>query len=264
MKRYLFVIAALAASGSEGARAERPADHVWIDVGGFLANIDSHLRVDNQNLDLEGTHVDFERHLGLDSNRLMPKASVGVRIGKRFRVEGDFFQLSRKGRVTLTENLNIDDTVFPISAEVRSKFRTDIYRVAVGYSLILQEKGEFGISAGAHVTHAKFSIEAEDLGLEEHRSKSAPLPNVGLFGNVDLFGPLSLQGSVDAFKLKAGDYKGTLIDSQLGVEARFAKNFGVGLGYRYAYYRVKAHKHDWRGKLTYDYYGPMAYLTLAL
>jgi hypothetical protein len=266
MRKHLFAVAAIVAATPQVASAERPGDHAWIDVGGFLADVDSHLRIDNQNLDIEGTHVDFEHHLGLDSNRLLPKVSAGIRIGSRFRVEADYFRLSREARITLTESLTIDDTVFPVSADVHTEFDTNIYRVAVGYSLIRQDKAELGISAGVHATKAEFRIEADAVGqgLEEHRSKFVPLPNVGLYGNVDLFGPIALQGSVDAFKLKAGDYKGSLLDGQLALEARLARHFGVGLGYRYAVYRVKADKHDWRGKLTYDYSGPVAYLELAL
>ena len=265
MRKHLVAVAAFAAVVSGAARAERPSDHAWLNAGGFYAHIDSNLRMDNQNLGIEGTNVDFERHLGLDSSRFLPKVTAGVRIGGRFRVEADYFSLSRDGHVVLDETIRIDDTIFPLGAEVHTDFDTDIYRVAAGYSFIRRDNAELGVSAGAHVTKASFRIEAHVLGvdLEEHRSKSVPLPNVGIYGNIDLFGPVSLQGTVDAFKMKAGKYKGTLLDGQLSLEARVARNFGIGLGYRYAYYKVKAHKHDWRGKLTYDYYGPMAYLELA-
>ena len=265
MIKHLVVVAAVAAAASGAARAERASDHAWLDVGGFIAKIDSNLRIDHETLG-EGTDVDFERHLGLDDNRFLPKASAGVRIGKRFRVEADYFSLNREREIVLSESIRIEDTVFPLNAEVRTDFDTDIYRLAGGYSIIRDDKVEFGVSAGAHVTKASFRIEAQVLGvtLEEHRSKSVPLPNVGVFGNVHLFGPVSLQGNIDAFKVKAGGYKGTLIDSQIGLEARFARHFGVGLGYRHAHYKVVADKSDWHGKLTYDYFGPMAYLTLAL
>jgi len=264
MRKHLVAVAIVAAVASQPARAERPSDRVWIDAGGFLAKIDSNLRIDHVGLAV-GTNVDFERHLGLDHSRVLPKASAGVRLWNRFRLEADYFSLNRNARISLHETIRIDDTVFPANAEVHSEFDTDVYRVAVGYSFIRRDNAELGVSAGAHVTKASFSVEADVLGatLEEHRSKSAPLPNVGLYGSIDLFGPVALQANVDAFKMKAGNFKGTLLDGQLSVEARVHKNIGLGLGYRYAYYKVEAHKHDWRGKLTYDYYGPIAYVELA-
>ena len=265
-KRLFFAVAAASAAAAQPAWAETAADHAWLDAGGFVASVDSNLRIDNTAAGIRGTDIDFERHLGLDDGRFLPKVTGGVRVGRRFRVEADYFSLDREAQIVLDGEIRIEDTVFPADVEVTTDFDTRIYRLAAGYSLVRNDKAEFGVAAGAHVTKASFRIQADVLGLhlEEHRSKSVPLPNVGVYGNVHLWGPLSLQGNIDAFKMKAGDYKGTLIDAQLGVEARFAKNFGVGLGYRHAHYKVIADKSDWHGKLTYDYSGPMAYLTLAL
>jgi hypothetical protein len=266
VRKYLLAVAAAAIAAPQVAWAERPSDHAWLDLGAFAAHIDSDLRLDNETLGIEGTRVDFEKDLGLDSSKVMPKASIGVRIGKAFRVEGDFVQLRRTGDLTLDENLVIDDTVFPIHAEVHTDFKTDIYRVAAGYSFVRQDDKEFGIAVGAHVTTGTFHIRGEGplgIGLEEHRSKSAPLPNVGLYGSIKLFGPVSLQGNVDAFQMKYGHYKGKLLDGQLAADYRFAKNFGAGLGYRYAWYRITGDTHNWHGVLSYSYSGPVAYLELA-
>lgn len=248
------------------AHAEVTGDKAWLDVGAFWASIDSDLRIDNQALGVEGTRIDFESHLGLDDSRTLPKVTGGIRIGKRFRLEGDYFRLSRSGELVLLESLRIDDTVYPIGAAVETDFRTDIYRIALGYSLIRNDQGEFGVSAGVHQSRGKFQVQALLLGgtlLEERRSKSFPLPNVGLYGNVHLFGPVSLQASADAFQMKAGNYKGSLIDAHVGLEARLLKNAGIGAGYRYAGYKLKADKSDWRGKLSYSYSGPMVYVELA-
>jgi hypothetical protein len=267
MKARTLLCAAVAIATPQIAHAERPADRAWLNVGAFLAHIDSDLRLDNETLGIEGSRVDFERDLGLKHRAVMPKASAGIRIGKAFRVEGDFFQLKRDNEIVLQRSLSIDDTVFPLAATVDSSFRTNIYRVAAGYSFVRQENAELGIAVGAHLTSAKFRIHAAGplgITLEEHRSKSAPLPNVGLYGTVKLAGPLSLQGNVDAFKMKYGHYKGELFDGQLAVNYRFAEHFGAGVGYRYAHYKVTGTTHSWHGVLSYDYSGPLAFLELAL
>lgn len=267
VRRFLalgFAAASIAIPGT--ASAEVTSDKGWIDIGGFWASIDSDLRIDNTALGIEGTRIDFEGDLGLDSSRTLPKVTAGIRLGPRFRLEGDYFRLGRNGELVIDETLRIDDTVYPIGATVRTKFRTNIYRIGVGYSLVRTDKGEFGVSAGVHMSKGKFNIQANGPGgslLEEGRNKSFPLPNVGVFGNVHLFGPVSLQGNLDAFKMKAGNYKGTLIDTHVALEARVLKNVGIGAGYRYAGYKLTADKSDWHGKLTYGYSGPLAYLELA-
>jgi hypothetical protein len=259
-------VAAVAIAVPGTAFAEVASDKVWIDVGGFWAHIDSDLRVDNTALGIEGSRIDFENDLGLDSSRALPKITAGVRLGPRFRLEGDFFRLGRNGELVIDEVLRIDDTVYPIGASVRTKFRTNIYRIGIGYSLVKTDQGEFGVSAGVHMSKGKFNIQANALGgslLEEGRNKSFPLPNVGVYGNVHLWGPVSLQANADAFKMKAGNYKGALFDGHVALEARVLKNVGIGAGYRYAGYKLTADKSDWHGKLTYGYSGPMAYLELA-
>lgn len=266
VKKYLLLVAAAAVASPQVAWAESPSDQAWLDLGVFAAHIDSDLRLDNANLGIEGTRVDFESDLGLDSSRVMPKANAGIRFLKRFRLEGDYFQLSRSGELPLKGTLVIDDTVFPIDVDVHSSFKTNIYRVALGYSFVRNDNAELGVAAGAHITSARFRIRGEGplgITLEERRSKSAPLPNVGLYGSTRLTGNLWFQGVVDAFKMKYGHYKGTLFDAQAGVNYRFAKNFGVGAGYRYAYYKVSGNANDWHGVLRYDYLGPVAYLEVA-
>ena len=264
MRTYLLLIAAAAVAAPEVAGAETPNDKAWLDAGVFHANINSHLRLGNESLGIEGTDVDFEKDLALDSSRWMPKVSAGVRFLKRFRLEGDYFRLNRDGDRLLSHSITIDDSVFQVSAHVRSNFRTNIYRVGVGYSVVKQDNAELGVSIGAHVTSAKFRIGVLNGALEEHRSKSAPLPNVGVYGSVRVWGPLAVQGNVDAFKLRVGKFKGTLLDGQLGLNYRLMKNLGIGAAYRYAHYKIQARTKSWDGTLWYTYKGPMAYVELAI
>ena len=268
MRKYLLLGAAAAAliGTPQVAWAEGPNDQAWLNLGGFYAHIDSDLRLSNPNLGIPGSRVDFESDLGLESSRLMPKVSGGIRFLRRFRLEGDFFQLSRSGHLPLKGTLVIDDTVFPINVDVHSKFRTNIYRIAAGYSFVRNDNTELGFAVGAHVTDAFFRIRGEGplgITLEEHRSKSAPLPNVGLYGSTRLGGNFSLVGNVDAFKMKYGNYKGQLFDANAAVQYRFATHFGGGLGLRYAAYKVSGHASDWHGVLRYDYFGPVAYVEVA-
>jgi len=251
------------------AAAVRPEDKAWIQVGAFSPKIDTEIRVDVTNLDIEGTEVDFERDLNLDDRKGVPKIDAGIRLGKRFRLEADFLTLKRSGHTALERTITIDDTQFPLATEVDSELQTKIYRVAAGYSFIRNDKAEFGVSVGAHITKVKAEVAATVLlpgdtaFRSERRDVSAPLPNVGLFGAVVLSKVFSIDGRMEAFALKVGDYKGRLIDARLGVSARLHKNIGVGLAYRRASYRLEVNKSDWDGRFEYRYSGPMAHLELA-
>ena len=69
-----------------------------------------------------------------------------------------------------------------------------------------------------------------------------------------------LSGRVDYFSLKYNDYDGSLVNAVVAVDYRFARNFGVGLGYRYVDYDLDVTKSSFTGGVKYEFSGPMLYL----
>lgn len=269
MRILKFVLLAAMITASP-ALAERPEDKVWLQGGVFRARVDTYARVDNPALGLPGTRVDFEGDLGLKQNQWAPKIAGGVRLGRAFRVEADYFSLDRSGTNTLDRLLGVDESVFPAGATVDSEFSTKIWRIAGGWSPVLNDTTEFGIALGVHLTDASFSIATTlpspaggTIDIVERRARTVPLPNVGIYVNHSLDKTFGLHGKVDFFSLRIGDYKGRLIDAQAGVSARVARNVGLGLAYRYVDYDLEVDKPDWGGKLEYQYHGPLAFVEVA-
>lgn len=253
---------------STPALAERPEDKLWLQAGVFRAKADTFARVDNQELGLPGTRIDFEQDLGLRDSEWLPKLAGGVRIGRKLRVEADYFSLDREGSTTLSALLGVDNTQFPPGAEVDTQFKTDIWRIALGWSPVLTEHGEFGVAVGVHLTDVKFSLIAEvpvageSIILSEDRQATILLPNVSVFGNYNLSRIWAIHGKVDLLSLKVGDHKGQLVDAQIGVSARVHRNIGLGLAYRYVDYDLETRRQDWGGELQYRYYGPLAFVEI--
>lgn len=267
--RIVYVAATVAMVSALPAYAERPEDKIWVQGGGFRANIDTFAQVDNQKMGLPGTPIDFEKDLGLRNRGWLPKIAGGVRLGHKLRAEADYFSLSRHGSATLSNLLGVDQTVFPVGAEVDTDFSTKIWRIALGWSPVLTEKAEFGMALGVHLTDAKFRLEADvPIGgvmtsLVEQQKAVIPLPNVSLYGNYNLNKTFGLHAKVDLLSLKVKDYKGKLVDAQLGIGARVQKNIGVGIAYRYVRYNLEARTGDWHGNLKYRYHGPLAFVEVA-
>ena len=247
------------------AQAERPEDKMWLRAGVFRSNVDTSLKIDDAKLGIPGTSIDFEEDLGFRKHAWKPKIEGGVRFGKAFRVEADYFSLGRSGGAIITDEIRIDDTVFPVQADVDASFRTDVWRIAAGWSPLKSDKGELGLSAGVHLTKARYSFSADVAGarLVEEKSKTIPLPNVSLFGNYNIDKTWGLNGRVDLLSMKVGGYKGTLVDAQATVSARLHRNIGAGLGYRYVDYDVRIRKSDLRADMNYRYHGPFAFAELA-
>lgn len=246
--------------------AERPGDKAWIQIGANFPKVDSDMQIDNDDFIIDSTAVDFENDLDLADRKVVPRIETGIRLGTGFRVEAGYFNLRRSGSTTLSRIAVIDDHVFPVSTEVESHLRTRIYRVAGGYSFLRNDQAELGAAVGAHLGKFRASVATERLlpgdvePRSETRHEAGPLPHAGLYGSYALSKVFAVEGRVDAFKLKLGDYKGRFVDANVRISARFHKNIAVGVGYAYSVYKLDVDKSRWDGTFKYKYWGPATYL----
>lgn len=261
---WMRILPALLLGLPGAALAERPEDHVWVKGGAFRANIDTFLQVDDPALEIRGTRIDFERDLDFDGTAWLPTIEAGVRLGRALRLEAEYLNLRRAGGGAINSEIRVGETVFPVDAEVAATFDTAISRIALGWSPVKTDKGEFGAALGVHLTDASYSFIADVDGaiLSESESETVPLPNLSLYSNYSFSKSINLNARVDLFALKVGDYRGQLIDVQAAVAARLSRNIGAGLGYRYVDYNLRVRKDDLRAEANYAYHGPFAFLEL--
>ena len=271
--KWLLAVAS-AAMLSAPAFAERPNDRFWAIGGAFFTTSNSNLRLDNVALGSIGTTVDLETDIGLPVHKTLPYGLAGLRLGKAFRIEGEYFKLNRTGNRSLDKSITIGDTTFNAQANVAGLLESTTYRVAVGYSPLLTDKAEAGVALGFHITDFRVQfigagsvssgsgIVTSALAAEE-RSQLAPLPTISGYGTYALSPVFALHGRADWLSLKIGDYSGSLVELQGNVTARVIKNVGIGGGYRYTNYVFKAHKNDFSGRLQYEFRGPVVFLEVA-
>ncbi len=256
-------------SGLAGtAHAERVSDKGWIQAGIYYPKFDSDGRIDS--VTGPGTGIDFEDDLNVDDRKVVADITAGWRISNKFRLEGEYFPLNRRGSTTLSRNINWGEAVYPANAVVESGFDTDMFRAAIGYSFVRNENTEFGVRIGAHVTTSKLFIEGQASvaggATQFHREQTdatVPLPNGGLYVNYDLSPVWTLSGSADYFDIKVGNYKGGITNLAAGVTARVAPHIGIGARFRYVDYRLKAESDSWVGKANSTFFGPALYLEAA-
>jgi hypothetical protein len=264
--RLLGCAAALAAIG---AQAQTSAPGWWFQLGAFRPSVDSMLRVDDAGGNF-GTEFDAETTLGLPRRKTLAAGLIGVRLGDRWRLEVEHFTLNRSVRqFAITDTLVIDDTTFPVSAQIDSDFDSKVTRVSGGYSFVKNESAELGLVFGAHVTNFEVGMSgtfssgggAPATFRREARDATIPLPTVGLFGSVALAPALALHGRADVFSFSHRGYDGRLLNLQANVTWHFTPNIGIGAGYRFNDYRVEADRgEDFRGRLEYEFRGPQLFV----
>jgi len=270
MKRFILCGAAGIVLVPWPAHAERLTDRAWLQAGLYRPSFHSHAQVSVPDAPVEGTDISFEGDLGLASHKTVANVEAGVRVTDRFRLEGGYFSLKRRGERALDRDILWEDTTYPVNTRIGAGFRTDVYRIALGYSLVKSRNAELGVRVGAHVTQFNMFIEGNATvngqtlpQRREQKDKTIPLPHLGVFANLDVARGVSLHGGANYFELKIDDKKGRLVDLSAGISGRITPNIGVGARYRYVNYRLRMHSDDWRGKVDYRFKGPALFVEAA-
>jgi hypothetical protein len=237
-----------------------------LDVGGYWPSIDSTLRVDRAGG--IGTEVDLEDDLDLNDRETMPFALMNFRFGDRWRIEAEYFTLTREVTHVTARDLTIGDVIFPAGTDVTTNFDSDIYRLSAGYSFLKRPNYEAGASLGIHVTTFDLGVRSVGGALSESADTLAPLVTLGLYGQYALSPKWLLTGRLDVFALEYEEYSGSLVNFNAAVEYQVAKHFGLGLGYRHVDLNLEADPTltvgdtEWGGEFDYAFSGPTLYLSM--
>jgi len=257
-----------------GALAAAPAaaqnidDNFWVTAEFYWPKVDSTVQITSVNNPTVGTEIDFEDDLNLDHGEALPSFEAGWRISNRFRLVGQYYKLSRSAQTTLSRDLVFDDATYHANATVAGEFDSSVYRFSVGYSFVRKENAELGASIGLHATDfavglaGQATIGTSTASAQTRRKEVlAPLPTVGLYGAIEVAPRVEMGANVDFLSLSIGDYDGRLVNFEANVSYRVFKNFGVGVAYRYVDYRLDVEKPEYVGRLTYEFSGPLIFLT---
>jgi hypothetical protein len=223
-----------AASNSEDR--SQPWEKGAIAFGGFVAFFSSELSFGVQG---SGSgQLNAEDLLGLDSDLTVFRAGAMFRPGKSRRHQLDFSYASydRDGSSTLAEEITIDNVTYPVGAQVETVFDFDIIRGTYSYALWQNDRLRVALGLGVYAVPLRYEVDIETTGghtVVEGADTTLPLPALALRGEFRLVNRLFLNAAVEGMYLELNDFKGSLLDLNVGLEYRPWKHFGVGLGYNF-------------------------------
>lgn len=251
---------------ASSAHAQAVNDRYWLEIQAFWPDIDTSVSVAGSG-GIVGTKIDLESDLKLKDRKSLPAVSGGVRFGDRWSIIGEYYALNRSGSASANRDITFDDVTYPAGASISSEFDTDVYRVAVGYSFIRNDKADVGASLGLHAT--QFDVQLEGQGhigsaaiqsQTRKRDALAPLPTLGLYAAYQATPRLLVGGRVDYLSLKVSDYDGRLVNAEARLSYRVFENVGIGVMYRYVDYDLDIEKDRWNGEIAYKFKGPAVFL----
>jgi hypothetical protein len=166
----------------------------WLQATALGASLDSTLSVSSGFNDFRGSTLALESDYGLPKRRAVPSLAAGMRLGARWRLEGEVLWINRSGSaVTLARDLVFDDYTYPAKTTVRAGLDYQAVRIGGGFAFAQSEAAEFGISFGflgstvkSKVELAGSSVGSGSILPQVTRTNTSFVPMVGLFGRQSL------------------------------------------------------------------------------
>lgn len=256
------------ATSTPGAAGEDPVpnhpalrDRFAFDFGGYYASTTTGARLDaNTGL---GVVVDFEDALGLDDSKLIFQGGFRWRFAQHWRMDVDYFSLNRRSTRVLEGQIEWGDQVYPVGAEVDTRFRINDLRTTVGYTFFRRQDKELGVGFGLHTSGFLVSLQQSGGGQAEAGDVTAPLPTANFYALVALTDRWAMSMKLDWLSLDYGDYSGDLRYIALDALYQPFRHIGFGFGFHQLLYDLGMDSTDWSGRVRLQLQGPSAFMTVS-
>ncbi|HEX5217977.1 MAG TPA: hypothetical protein VFZ59_00280 [Verrucomicrobiae bacterium] len=252
----------------EVSKPEQPWEKANLQVGGLFPIFDSDLvfgieGANNQSINAEDT-------LGLDSSLTVFQIGGMYRPGesRRNQIEFSYAGYHRDGSAVLTREIEIEGITYPVGANVESVLNFDIISATYSYAFVQTERARVALGLGAYIMPLRYDLNIETTGgntFIEGADTTLPLPVIAVRGEFLLFRSLFLNTSVDGMYAEISDFRGALVDFNIGLEYRPWKCVGFGVGYNYFYGGLEGEGSsdypgvDFVGSVTIRYSGLLLY-----
>jgi len=233
-------------------------DKFYFSVGAFVPKTSTSAQLDSTNLGA-GANIDFERALGMTTQKLVPEGSFRWRFSDRWRFEAEYFQLNRSGDKTISQDITWNGVTFTAGTEIFSKFNFSDIRTSVGYSFFKRKDKELGVGFGFHVASYDVGLRAA-ASADEAKKILAPLPVLSLYGQFALTDEWAVGTRLDRFTLSYDKYDGNITSIGLDVNYQPFRHVGFGLAYRSLFIILKATGPDFTAQFNQTFQGPLLYM----
>lgn len=270
MRAVMATCIATALPGTLAAQEIDPDPRFWLEAGVYLPKAETEIGLFEPDRS-RGALITLEDQLGFETDASSFDVTIGAKLDDEFFTEASIFAISRSTALRLDDAIEVEDVTYPVGANVKSNFDTDIYRVSVGYRFIVNDTWDVSALVGAHVTDFAFRVVGEAsvggataTNVESGRKVLAPLPVVGLQAKFRPAKWLELRTRGDAFDIKVGAYDGRLVNLEASATAAITDKLALGLAYRLTDYRVRVNEDNFAANLDYELDGLRLFARLTL
>ncbi len=232
-------------------------------LGAFITDRESTTRLDSDAGD--GTEINLEDDLGLESSTSVARLGGYVWLGERHRIDGAYFDLSRSAAVPIQETIEFGDETFVINTVLETESDLSIIKADYTFAFLAKDRGWLGVTAGLYIAESSLSLSQATLGRVESEDVTAPLPVLGLRGDYAINDRITLRGAWQWFGFEAEDVDGRLTDFYVGADYGFGQRMAVGLAYNRVSMSLGAiEDNGLNARLNWGYDGVVLYFKLDL
>jgi hypothetical protein len=233
-------------------------DRFYFAAGAFVPKTTTSAELDSTNLGV-GANIDFERALGMTTQKTVPDVVARWRFADRWRWEAEYFELNRSGDKVLQQNISWNGQTFTVGTEVVSKFNFSDIRTSVGYSFFKTADKEMGVAFGFHVASYDAALSAAGIGAQSAKIL-APLPVLSVYGQFALTETWAVGARLDRFVMSYDNYDGNVTSMAADLNYQPFRHVGFGLAYRSLFITLKATSSTWVAQFQQTFQGPLLYM----
>ena len=261
MKKLVFLLLTMSLSAVAAAQVPvNPAlqDKFYFAIGAFSPRTTTEAQLNSSSLGL-GTNITFEDSLDIAERKSVPILSGRWRLGERWRIEAEYFELNRSGNRVIDRDIQWGDVVYPVNTQVSSSFDFSDLRLSAGYSFFKRTDKELGVAFGLHMASYDVRLSAASAGTQQE-DVLAPLPVLSVYGQFALTEEWAVGGRLDRFTLSYDKFDGSLTSLGLDLTWQPFRHFGFGLAYRSLFIAMEAEENDKVLKFKQTFQGPMLFV----
>jgi hypothetical protein len=233
-----------------------------ISFSGFITDFGTDFRLDGQTD--RGTDLKLEDDLNLDKSLQIFRVDGYWRFGDRHRIDGTWYQLSRRGSTTIDRQLTIGDETYDIDTSLSSKVDIGIIKADYTYLFLQTPRYEIGGSLGVHILNYDANFSALNVGTDVSFNTTLPVPTIGVRGSYAISDRWNFHASVDLLPFKISNTSGLFTDIVAIIEFELFPNAALGIGYNILILDVKTETDRLNADLDWKHEGVLAYLSLRL
>jgi hypothetical protein len=256
---FSFCISCVSAQKKDSLVAPWWVERFKLTAGIFIPVNDISLKV-SANGSVDGTNIDFQKDLGLESTGFTFLSNVQWRISRRSRISLGYYNIRRSSTKTLQKDIIFDSVTYKTNTTVDAFFNTSIYQFSYGYAIIVKPNYELGLSIGAHTVGAKAGVSANDANAGLSRNSdfgfTAPLPDLGIWGGYAFNDRFAANLEFGYLSLTVNDIKGSILTYNLVLLYRIIPQLDLLVAYTGLNFDVNATKKNVTGDFKWGYNGP--------